>query len=191
MAKTFKSQAGKNNPMFGKIPWNKGLEGFGKWSKTKGMKFGPRSEEVKKRISESNRGQKRTEETKGKIKEARAKQKNIPSGKKHWNYKGGISIGENKMDYIVALTRKRRYLKRGIIGTHNLQDWINIKIFYGFMCLCCKKCEPEIILTEDHIIPLSKGGTHNIENIQPLCRSCNARKFTQIVDYRKDYEKVV
>lgn len=31
----------------GQIPWNKGLKGFGKWSKTKGFKF---SEETKNRM---------------------------------------------------------------------------------------------------------------------------------------------
>lgn len=29
------------------------------------------------------------------------------------------------------------------------------------------------VLTQDHIIPKSKNGTNNIENLQPMCCKCN------------------
>jgi len=62
-------------------------------------------------------------------------------------------------------------------------EWDLLKKQYGYTCPCCNKSEPDIKLTLDHIIPLSKGGTNNIENIQPLCMDCNLRKHTKTIRY--------
>ncbi len=66
-------------------------------------------------------------------------------------------------------------------------EWLAVKATYDNHCLCCRKQEPEISLEPDHIVPLSKHGVNRIENIQPLCRSCNARKRTKTIDYRPDW----
>ncbi len=106
------------------------------------------------------------------------------------NWKGGISIGENQKEYNRLKCLNRRSLKIGAEGSHTTTEWLALKIKYKFMCLCCKQTEPEITLTEDHIVPLSKGGTNYITNIQPLCRSCNSRKNIKVINFINQYENI-
>ena len=49
-------------------------------------------------------------------------------------------------------------------------------------CLCCNRRRK---LTADHVIPVSKGGTSYISNIQPLCQPCNSSKGTKTTDFRE------
>ena len=53
---------------------------------------------------------------------------------------------------------------------------------YGNRCLACG--DTEAALEADHVVPLTKGGSDDISNIQPLCASCNRKKFVNIIDYR-------
>ena len=34
----------------------------------------------------------------------------------------------------------------------------------------------EVMLTKDHITPKSKDGTNDLENLQPMCQTCNSKK---------------
>ena len=82
---------------------------------------------------------------------------------------------------------ERRLQEEGNGGTHTPDDWKLLKAKYSFTCLRCGRKEPEIILTEDHIVPISKGGTGFIENIQPLCQQCNSSKNNHTKDYRNRF----
>ena len=77
-------------------------------------------------------------------------------------------------------------IRKSLVATHKGQKPWNtgIKgIHHNWTCPCCYKSEPKIKLAEDHIIPVSKGGSNNIENIQPLCKSCNSKKYNKTIKY--------
>lgn len=60
-----------------------------------------------------------------------------------------------------------------LLGHHTPVEWANLCAEHAY---CCAHCHKFRSLTRDHIIPLSKGGSDLIDNIQPLCRSCNSIK---------------
>lgn len=53
-------------------------------------------------------------------------------------------------------------------------EWEELIFLYGGCCAYCE--QPTKSLTQDHIVPLSKGGTHTADNIVPACLSCNSSK---------------
>jgi hypothetical protein len=115
--------------------------------------------------------------------------------KKEVKPRRGIPIVRYKYPYGVTSLEKKRFRnqrykarKRNARGNHTFEEWLVLKVKYKNMCLCCKRFEPNIKLTEDHIVPISLNGTDNIENIQPLCQSCNTRKYTEIINYKNYWE---
>lgn len=102
------------------------------------------------------------------------------SGKESNFFIHGLSK-DNK--YRSFIKNKRNRDKRSNGGSHTYGEWELLLKQYNFTCPCCKKQEPEIKLVQDHIVPISKGGSDNIENIQPLCNKCNLTKMTQIIRF--------
>lgn len=72
-------------------------------------------------------------------------------------------------------------------GSFTLEEWNEKKKLFNYTCPSCGKKEPDVTLTIDHAIPLIKGGTHNIDNLQPLCPHCNFSKREKTIIY-KPYE---
>ena len=88
----------------------------------------------------------------------------------------------NRLWQYANIERTRRQIRR--IAE---KDFEEIKKSQGY---CCKICDVregtifmskrkklfELKLTQDHIVPLSKGGKNVKENVQALCYSCNQAK---------------
>lgn len=45
-----------------------------------------------------------------------------------------------------------------------------------YKCKGCGKWFPKSQITVDHRIPIRKGGTHDLWNLQPMCDYCNKHK---------------
>jgi 5-methylcytosine-specific restriction endonuclease McrA len=68
-------------------------------------------------------------------------------------------------------------------ATHTKDEWDGMRLFFGE----CVKCGNKEDLVKDHITPIYQGGSDGLDNLQPLCRKCNASKGSDSTDYRSAY----
>lgn len=93
---------------------------------------------------------------------------------KEWRAKNKDKCRNYKTD------RRGRISKVG--GSFTEKDFQDLCNKYGNKCLCCGIYDEK--LHADHVVPISKGGSNSIENIQPLCKTCNLQKSTKTIDFR-------
>ena len=67
--------------------------------------------------------------------------------------------------------------KRGAKGGLTPLEWRAILKSYGGRCAYCGSPGS----TQDHVVPLSRGGTHTADNVVPACGSCNSRKHDKLI----------
>lgn len=108
---------------------------------------------------------------------------------KRWREENKEYVNEQHREYFkknphkrAEYERSRRARKQGCWGNIPSGIWQEILDFYENRCLCCGSKDD---LTQDHVVPLSKGGKHSPDNVQPLCGMCNYRKNSKTIDYRK------
>jgi len=78
----------------------------------------------------------------------------------------------------VSIQRYRRRLNfQNCVADLTEAQWSQIKAAYKHRCGYCHKRKP---LTQDHVIPVSKGGDHTASNIIPACGPCNSRKNARL-----------
>jgi 5-methylcytosine-specific restriction endonuclease McrA len=76
----------------------------------------------------------------------------------------------------VAKNAERRARKNGApINDLTHAQWLEIQEIQAHRCYYChKRCKGH--LTQDHITPLSQGGSHTLHNVIAACRNCNSQK---------------
>lgn len=89
--------------------------------------------------------------------------------------KWGGAQDQNKMK------RSERLAGARAIATHTAVEWHLLLEICGRVCCRCASVDD---LVKDHITPIYQGGSDGIENLQPLCRSCNASKGPESKDLR-------
>lgn len=134
---------------------------------------------VKSKIAKTLTGIKRSDEFKAKM-SVIAKNR---VGSACSNYKDGRYSDKTYVNWLKNSNKRRKRIIKELLGGHTFEDWEFIKKLYRHTCPSCHKKEPDIKLTEDHIIPISKFGSDLIENIQPLCQSCNSIKNNKTIFY--------
>ena len=88
---------------------------------------------------------------------------------------------KHNKDKVKAQTERRRIRKLS-----NAQYEITEKELSKLYESSCIYCGSNNRITLDHIIPISRGGTHGIGNIAPACLSCNSSKRDKtITEWRK------
>jgi 5-methylcytosine-specific restriction endonuclease McrA len=82
-------------------------------------------------------------------------------------------------------SRKRRAARHASPGSFTAEEFEALCDAHGNRCLACGNTEA--VLEADHVVPLTKGGSDDIGNIQPLCGTCNRKKFVSVIDYRSGW----
>lgn len=84
---------------------------------------------------------------------------------------------ERARAYVRVAGHKRRVASA---GTHfSFAEWEALLKQYGGRCAYCGSTER---IEADHRIPLCRGGSNDVGNILPACRSCNRRKHRKTED---------
>lgn len=80
-----------------------------------------------------------------------------------------------------AAAKNKDAKRQGATGTVSAKEWMELLERYKHSCCACGSKESVV---QSHVVPFSKGGSHTIDNLQPLCLPCLYGKGKEIKDFR-------
>lgn len=89
-----------------------------------------------------------------------------------------VAWAKNNPERYRAIQRNREIRERdapGVGVTH--EQWQQILVTHGAECFYCGASAAALQL--EHVVPLSRGGSHDPANVVPACSTCNQRKATR------------
>ncbi len=82
---------------------------------------------------------------------------------------------------VKAAVERRRARKNGApVVDLTIADWQSLLAEHNHCCAYCRASG--VRLEKDHVVPLTRGGSHTKSNIVPACRICNASKNHRTVE---------
>lgn len=111
--------------------------------------------------------------------EAKPKEYQVDRSRKYYQInkerenKRSSEYRKSHKDRVNTMNQTRKAIKSQLPSTLTAEQWEAIKKYFGDKCAYCG-CDKT--LTQEHFVPLSKGGEYTHNNIIPVCKSCNSSK---------------
>jgi hypothetical protein len=110
----------------------------------------------------------------------RSKCRTTPQVLKAWRNANHIKLVAQAREWwkthpeqLAAKKARRRARVHGVEVRLTAKEWRDIVEFFGHRCAYCLR--GDVKLTQDHVVALSRGGTHTAENVVPACLPCNSK----------------
>ena len=68
---------------------------------------------------------------------------------------------------------RRKARLAGVLHSLTVQQWEAILTLHGNRCAYCGR--DDVRMTQDHVVPITRGGGHTADNVVPACLSCNSK----------------
>lgn len=102
-------------------------------------------------------------------------------------HKDVVWLADYEQDqHVIDFTNHIKKINRSLLIEQNLVGRVcfsgkfrhSVLKLFNYRCKDCGATKDDAPLEIDHIIPISKGGSNRLDNLQVLCKTCNRSKHT-------------